>query len=72
MAYAAPSYERARGWSVEMETKAAAKFLPLLVSRAAEGLGVMRIEDLKICGSDGRLVSARKNSCHARKLRRAF
>jgi hypothetical protein len=33
-----------------METKAAAKFAPLLVSRAAEGLDVMRMEDLKICG----------------------
>jgi hypothetical protein len=51
-----------------METKAAAKFAPLLVSHAAERLDVMRREgDLKICGIcnlrmgwDGRLVSARK------------
>ena len=34
-----------------MEAKAAAKFAPLLVSHAAERLGVMRREgDLKICG----------------------
>jgi len=34
-----------------METKAAAKFAPLLVSHAAERLDVMRREgDLKICG----------------------
>jgi hypothetical protein len=33
-----------------METKAAAKFAPLLVSRAAEGLDVIHIKDLKICG----------------------
>ena len=34
-----------------METKAAAKFAPLLVSHADEGLDVMRREgDLKICG----------------------
>ena len=33
-----------------METKAAAKFAPLLVGRAAEGLDMMRIEGLKICG----------------------
>ena len=63
-----------------METKAAAKFAPLLVRRAAEGLDVMRRKGIcgicnlqsAICGWDGRLVSARKNSCHARKLRRAF
>ena len=60
----------------KLEAKAAAKFAPLLVSHAAERLGVMRREgDLKICGIcgwDGRLVSARKNSCNARKPRRAF
>ena len=50
MVYVAPSYYRAREWTVEMETKAAAKFVPLLVGRAVEGLDVMSIEDLKICG----------------------
>jgi hypothetical protein len=33
-----------------METKAAAKFAALLESRAAEGLDMIRIKDLKICG----------------------
>ena len=36
----------AREWTVEMETKAAAKFVPLLVSRAAEGLDVMPTEGI--------------------------
>jgi hypothetical protein len=46
MAYVTLSYLRAREWTVEMETKAAAKFAPLLVSRAAEGLDVMRMEGI--------------------------
>ena len=33
-----------------MKKKAAAKFAPLIVGRAAEGLDMMRIEDLKSCG----------------------
>ena len=33
-----------------METTAATKFTPLLVSLAAEELDMMRIEDLNICG----------------------
>ena len=46
MVYVTPSYQRAREWRDEMETKAAAKFAPLLVRRAAEGLDVMRREGI--------------------------
>jgi hypothetical protein len=48
-----------------MKTKAIAKFAPLLVSLAAEGLNVMRMEDLKICGSCN--LPMRWAPCHRKK-----
>ena len=59
------------------EAKTSVKFALTIMSVGAEGLDMMRIKDLNICSikqstDELSVMSAQKNSCHARKPHKAF